>query len=275
MPVAASFVIHPGDPDSSVILHVPHASRVIPPEVRRAIQLTDLELEVELDQATDTHAGLVADRAAVLAGVRPSMFVNQLSRIVVDPERFPDEWEPMSQVGRGAVYLRGFDGKVLRSPDPVRDAKLLEEYFDPYAASLAALVGERLSANGWVCIVDIHSYRAVPHPNDIERGNDRPLICMGTDDFHTPQEIKDAFVSCFAPQGDVLENVPYAGTYVPLEFYGTERRVASVMLELRADALADASLEPTDGVHWVAASLAAFVDRAHRWRPSVMAGGAG
>lgn len=41
--------------------------------------------------------------------------VNQLSRLVVDPERFPDDGEPTTAFGRGAVYTRTCAGSRLRA----------------------------------------------------------------------------------------------------------------------------------------------------------------
>lgn len=40
-----------GDISSPVILHVPHASRTIPGEVRSSLSLTDDQLAAELDES--------------------------------------------------------------------------------------------------------------------------------------------------------------------------------------------------------------------------------
>ncbi len=56
-------LITPGDDRSPVLIHVPHASRVIPPEVRADLLLTDTELAAELDEATDTATDEIAAAA--------------------------------------------------------------------------------------------------------------------------------------------------------------------------------------------------------------------
>ncbi|WP_327743582.1 N-formylglutamate amidohydrolase [Streptomyces europaeiscabiei] len=109
-----SYRLLPGAPESPVLLHVPHGSRVIPADVRDGIVLDDAALERELDHITDAYTDRVAERAAERSAVRPWRFVNQLSRLVVDPERFPDEREEMLAVGMGAVYTRTTHGEVLR-----------------------------------------------------------------------------------------------------------------------------------------------------------------
>ena len=100
----SAFEITPGDPSSTVVLHVPHSSTWIPDDVRTGIGLSDEELAAELEAITDRDTDLIAVGAAGLADVRPWLFVNQASRLVIDPERFPDEREELSAVGMGAVY---------------------------------------------------------------------------------------------------------------------------------------------------------------------------
>lgn len=152
------FRIIPGHPDSGVIIHVPHASRAIPADIRAGIVLTDEELERELDAMTDAFTDVIAERVADLADVRPWLFVNQRSRLVVDPERFPDGREEMTSVGMGAVYTRTSGGSVLRDPADDEISGLVVRYFDPYAAGFTDLVDERLATVGHVTIVDLHSF---------------------------------------------------------------------------------------------------------------------
>ncbi|MDX3668694.1 N-formylglutamate amidohydrolase [Streptomyces europaeiscabiei] len=118
-----SYRLLPGAPESPVLLHVPHGSRVIPAGVRDGIVLDDAALERELDHITDAYTDRIAERAAERSAVGPWRFVNQLSRLVVDPERFPDEREEMLAVGMGAVYTRTTHGEVLRPAG--RDGLLL------------------------------------------------------------------------------------------------------------------------------------------------------
>jgi N-formylglutamate deformylase len=86
------------------------------------------------------------------------LFVNRLSRLVVDPERLPNEDEELYAVGMGAVYSRTSAGLVLRDPDAEAERPLLTRFFTPYAEGLADLVDERISATGCAVLVDLHSY---------------------------------------------------------------------------------------------------------------------
>ena len=222
-----------GSPDSSVLLHVPHSSRVIPAWVRERILLSDTELETEIDRMRDSYTDVIADRAAAVAGVRPHMFVNELARQVIDPERFPDKREQMAKIGHGAVYLNTSQLTPLRADDPHHVAELHDRYFHPYARRMTEEVQAILDARGQVTVLDIHSFPREALPYE-QSGGPRPSICLGVDSFHTPPELVDAAREAFS-DFDVEINTPFAGTYVPLEFYERDRQVRGLMIEIRRD----------------------------------------
>lgn len=63
-----NFEIVTGDPNSKVILHVPHSATFIPEEIRKDILLSDQELKAELDEMTDTLTEAIALKAAEISG---------------------------------------------------------------------------------------------------------------------------------------------------------------------------------------------------------------
>lgn len=257
--MAANFEIIPGDIQSPVILHVPHASRFIPADVRSELLLSDAELLEELNSMTDSRTDEIALAATVKAAVKPWLFINKFSRLVIDPERFPDDREIMNKVGMGAVYRKTSNGKDLRSPEFQGEKALLDAYFHPYSKALEELVTERLTALGQVTIIDVHSYRPEQHINAVNHGQKRPAMCIGTDEVHTSSELANAARASFSPLGDVFENEPYAGTYVPLKHYGVEPRVSSIMMETRADTFIDDVYEFHTGADEVIQGLVTLI----------------
>ncbi|MET7499912.1 N-formylglutamate amidohydrolase [Streptomyces microflavus] len=229
-----SFRLLPGDADSPVLLHVPHGSRTIPEEVRGGILLDDSALERELDHITDSHTAELAARAAESCPLRPWSYVNALSRLVVDPERFPDDREEMRAVGMGAVYTHTTHRERLRGPD-FDQHPLLERYFHPYARAMTEAVDARIAATGRAVIVDVHSYPSTPLPYELHGTGPRPPVCLGTDPFHTPPELRVLAEAAFAGFGGTGIDSPFAGTYVPLKHYGTDHRVTALMIEIRRD----------------------------------------
>ncbi|MET7295677.1 N-formylglutamate amidohydrolase [Streptomyces griseoloalbus] len=262
--VPPSFAFLPGAPDSPVILHVPHSAREIPDDVRSGIVLEDAALERELDHITDAHTAGIADAAARAAGVAPWRFVNRLSRLVVDPERFPDEREEMLAVGMGAVYTRTTHKDVLRS-DGFDAGPLIERYFRPYAQAMTEAVADRLAATGRAVIIDVHSYPSAPLPYELHGDGPRPEVCLGTDSFHTPPGLLAAAREAFAPCGETGLDSPFAGTYVPLEFYGKRAEVTALMVEIRRDTYMSEPGGPAGpGLHRLGSALAALVDAVSR-----------
>jgi N-formylglutamate amidohydrolase len=229
-----SFRLLPGADDSPVLLHVPHSARAIPGPVRRGIELDDHELDRELDHLTDAHTAELAAGAAETATVTPWRFVNGLSRLVTDPERFPDEREEMLAVGMGAVYTRTSHRQRLRSPD-TDPRPLIERYFRPYARAMTAAVAGRLAATGRAVIIDVHSYPSEPLPYELHGGGPRPPVCLGTDDLHTPAGLLAHAERAFGGFGGTGINSPFAGAYVPLAYHGTDPRVSALMIEIRRD----------------------------------------
>ncbi|MGW3171420.1 N-formylglutamate amidohydrolase [Streptomyces sp. NPDC001153] len=258
----SSFELLPGAPASPVLLHVPHSARAIPEDVRRGIVLDDAALERELDHITDAHTAELAGAAAALATVTPWRFVNRLSRLVVDPERFPDEREEMTAAGMGAVYTRTTHRSRLRPADTDPEP-LLERYFRPYARAMTEAVAGRLAATGRAVVIDVHSYPTEPLPYELHGTGPRPPVCLGTDAFHTPPELTEAARTAFADCGGIGLDSPFAGTYVPLEFYGTDARVGALMVEIRRDTyMAEPGGPAGQGLDRLATALAALVDAA-------------
>lgn len=220
---------------------------MIPPHVRSGIELDDDALARELLRMTDAYTDRIAAVGAAEAETTPWQFVNDHSRLVVDPERFPDAREEMLEVGMGAVYTRTSSGAPLRTVDLLDEAGLIARYFTPYAAALTELVDDRLDACGGATIIDVHSFPSIALPYELHSDLARPEICIGRDTTHTPPELEAAAVEAFSGFGRVGINMPFIGTYVPLAHYGADHRVRSIMLEVRRDLYMDEmSGEPSE-----------------------------
>lgn len=214
-----------------IVIHVPHASTVIPDQIRSTLCLTDAELRQELLVMTDRYTDEIFSPPSDVA----STVVFPVSRLVVDPERFADDKsEPMAEEGMGAVYTRTSKGVSLRHGLSDGDRQsLLSTYYEPHHQSLAAAIREALTAHGKCLMVDAHSFSSKPLPHEPDQTPNRCQICLGTDDFHTPPWLVEWLAETIEKRGFAVDvNRPFSGTLVPTEFYRNNRHVLSIMIEI-------------------------------------------
>jgi N-formylglutamate deformylase len=216
---------------SHAIIHIPHASTVVPADVRRTFVLSDAELERELLRLTDRYTDELFHLPSELA----LPVVYGVSRLVVDPERFPDDaLEPMAARGMGAVYVSTTDGAPLRDGlTAAQRSNLLDRFYRPHHVALEAVVQRVLDAMGRCLIIDCHSFPDEPLACDRDQQRSRPDVCIGTDSFHTPAELAAQAGAGFSNRGlDVTVDRPFSGAMVPARWYRQDNRVASVMVEI-------------------------------------------
>jgi len=214
-----------------IITHIPHSSRLIPAEIRDQFLLSDAELNQQLDILTDHYT----DELFAVDNPEVESLKFPVSRFVVDPERFDDDrQEPMAKQGQGVTYMKTTDLKPLRRKlSESERTKLLNQYYRPHHKQLDDLVEKALAQYGKALIIDGHSFPDKPLAVDLNQQADRPDICLGTDPFHTPQQLIDDCTELFSNAGfSVGINQPYAGTMVPLRYYGKDNRVSSILIEI-------------------------------------------
>ena len=209
---------------------MPHSSTYLPMHIRREILLDDNELESELQKMTDRYV----DELAQDLGDCVSLIKFQYSRLVVDPERFRDERkEIMATVGMAAVYSSTSEGKPLRPFKEDEKELLLKTYYDPYHQEFENKTTEIINEVDKCLIIDLHSFPSKPLPYELIKKTLRPDFCIGTDDYHTPIKLVRFAEKFFQEAGFSTKiNEPFAGTFVPSQFYQNDKRVKSILLEI-------------------------------------------
>lgn len=216
-----------------VILHVPHASTVVPEDCLGDYLVDAARLRQHLAASTDHFT----DELFAPDGLGPDVAVVRfpISRLAVDPERFADDaHEVMARHGLGVLYERGHDGTPLRGPlTPARRAWYLDRWYRPHHAALGRAVDAALERAGCALLVDCHSFPAEPQALDLDRRAPRPDACLGTAGQHTPSWLVEAGCRWAAVQGwSIGVDAPYAGSIVPAKHLDRDPRVLSVMVEL-------------------------------------------
>lgn len=214
-----------------VVLHIPHSSRHVPADERYAIRLDDAALNSELLRMTDAYT----DELFPLTPVEAGRVIFPLSRLVCDVERFPsDENEPMAARGMGVIYTRTSMRDVLRAQPDASDRQILmDRWYWPHHSILERLASDVAARSGICLIVDCHSFPSVALPYELDQIADRADICIGTDPFHTPSLVRDVILAAVEEEGySVAVDAPFVGALVPLSYYGRDRRILSVMIEV-------------------------------------------
>jgi N-formylglutamate amidohydrolase len=215
---------------TNIVLHIPHDSTFIPPDIRDTILLSDDALQQELIAMTDSFTAELFDFAPDVPRV-----VFPVSRLIVDPERFVDDArEPMAACGMGVIYTATSQGTPLRAaPTPQERTTLLDRFYDPHHHALTQAVNAALTAFGSCVIIDCHSFPSSRRAYELDQSVQRPDICLGTDSFHTPGWLTALVANQFMAEGYSLQiDSPYAGSLVPSDHYGSEPRVSSIMVEI-------------------------------------------
>ena len=216
----------------SIILHIPHSSEYIPSEYLPFFQLTKNELKNEILKMTDHFT----DELFSLENTKIKKLQFPVSRLLVDPERFEnDEKEPMNKVGMGCIYTHTHDLKPLKKTDDIRE-KLVKKYYKPHHKKFNNLVSEILKKESKVLIIDCHSFPRNPLPYELIQKKERAEICIGTDKFHTPVWLEEKLVKEFRKFNFTVSiNEPFSGSIVPMAFFNKNKKVQSVMIEIRRD----------------------------------------
>jgi N-formylglutamate amidohydrolase len=221
---------------SCVVLHIPHASTVIPSDVRHHFQPSGPVIDHDVFRLTDHFT----DELFQIESVPVRRLVYSVSRMVCDPERFEDdELEPCSRIGFGVIYTVTTSAEVLRKkPDGVERADLLDRFYRPHHQLLEETVAAAVKRHGRCLILDCHSFPSDPLPfaNNSTDPIDYPDICLGTDRFHTPKFLVESCQQLFQSEGfRTAVDIPFSGTIVPLSRYGRDKRVSSLMIEVNRD----------------------------------------
>jgi len=163
---------------------------------------------------------------------RADRLVCPVSRLLVDVERYhEDREEPMAEKGLGAIAAKTHDGRTMKLVDQ-REA-LMEEYYIPHREALDHWTTESLAKDWRGLILNCQTFPSQPLPCDVNQKAERPDICLGTSKLHSEKDQLMVAVEAFEKRGwSVLIDIPYYGTIVPLPYFGRDRRVASVKIDV-------------------------------------------
>ena len=261
---------------AKVLIAVPHAGVVLPPEVRERV-LPHVDTAFLLGQSD-----MFTDKIYAVPGA--DNYVFPWSRIAVDPNRF----EGQTSEG-GIVPVVDFDSRALypedRGPTEVECQQLIERYHRPYHAGLAACI----ESGSYTFFIDGHSMMAtapvrspdfgVPRPDacvsncgDLQGERvpgGRPLVCSPELTRFVQGRLAHWLVALPAPEvkgaalptGEVGLNTPFLGGHGVRTHARPDGGMPGLQVELKQRLWADETTgQPLPGrVAWLQSALAGLV----------------
>ena len=207
-----------------LVIHVPHASTLLPERYRAQFGVTREALDAEIHHSADLHT----DNLARAAWPDAVLIEAQVSRVLLDVERYEDDaQEEMARVGRGVIYTHDRIAQPLKRNLSDSDRQhLLDRFYRPHWEKLR-------EAAKYAVLVDLHTYPRDAWPIEPDGNAARPEIDLGTSAGITPPEWTAALRLHFESMGySVGENTPYVGVI-------DAGASSAVMIEIRRDVLSD------------------------------------
>jgi len=181
-----------------LLLSVPHAGLIVPPEVSEICTLTTDDIIAD----GDSGAREVYDLETEVEG----FVITGIARAIVDINRPPDDRRKDGVVKTHTcwdvpVYKRPLDEKEIEN--------LLNSYYHPYHQKLTALSGDVLFG------LDCHTMAHYGPPVGPDPGVERPRVCLSNADGTCPDEWIKLLAACFEESlaGTVTINEPFKGGY--------------------------------------------------------------
>lgn len=219
-----------------VIIHIPHDSIVIPNELIDGCEfaLHPADFDAAVKKMADVGAYAIGSRYRTDCNIgTPYMIKSNVSRMIVDMERFDDEREEMNKIWHGVIYTTSDNGitDIYANEIPEHIVNRRKKLYRMYSDTVAFLVGQ-LRKEYWHClIIDLHSYDRKPAEYELHKNERRPKICVGTN-RKSDETVLTAKLDRYS---DIVGfNEPFSGSYIP-EIFIDDKYVTSVMIEMRKD----------------------------------------
>lgn len=247
-----------------LLISVPHAGTMIPPEVKDRMQPEALFLP-DTDWFVDKLYGWAQVEGA-------GLITTPWSRYLIDLNRPPDDQPLYSRPGTSLVPLKTFCGHPVyqdgRAPDAAEVEQRLAKYWKPYHE----LLGQELEAirarHGHAVLLDAHSIRSeVPELFDGEL----PNLNLGSNSGSSadPDLVEMAWDALASREFTAVRDARFKGGYITRHYGQPHRGVHALQLEI-----AQRSYMQEFPVEWdltrarsLVTLLKAFVSTLENWQP--------
>lgn len=261
-----------------VVVSIPHSGTIIPADERQWYAADIEELQRGGDSLVDElYRGAHAFGATVVR--------TPFSRFVIDLNRLPDDFSPLSVSGarirrdpgyyghRGLIWAVTTDGKpIYRTPMPRSVVqRRLEKYYRPYHQAVSEKLQELRDQFGYAILLDAHSMPShssasggslVSRRADIVPGDLMGRSCG--------RWLSDGVIDYWSGVGrTVSRNRPYRGGAITRRHHLPAKGIHAIQIELNRDLYLDeAADERSEGFARLRSECLQFVAQVTRLEPS-------
>lgn len=210
-----------------LLISVPHAGTLIPPEVKDRMQPESLFLP-DTDWFVDKLYGWAQVEGA-------SLIVTPWSRYLIDLNRPPDDQPLYNRPGTALAPLKTFCGKPIyqdgRAPDPAEVAQRLAQYWQPYHDMLAQELEAIRARHGHAVLLDAHSIRS-ELPELFE--GELPNLNLGSNDGASadPDLVDSAWDALASLEFTAVRDARFKGGYITRHYGRPDQGIHALQLEI-------------------------------------------
>jgi N-formylglutamate amidohydrolase len=242
-------LLHPAEQTAPLVFASSHSGRDYPPDFVASARLDPLELRRSEDSFVDElFAAAPACGAPLLAATFPRAFC--------DPNREPWELDPAMFDGELPTWVNttsprvgaglGTIARVVSSGEPIYRSKLrfpeaerrIRQYWEPYHAVLADLIGATRARFGVCLLIDCHSMPASScgnrHSADFVLGDAHGTTCSPRATRLVERQLGELGYT-------VRRNDPYAGGYITRHYGRPREHMHALQIEISRSLYMDES----------------------------------
>ncbi len=183
-----------------LLISVPHAGELVPPEVEALCLLTHEEIIADGDEGADKIYDFPAEVGLYLT--------TEIARAIIDLNRAPDDFRADGVIKTHTCW----NNKVYSTfPDADLQKLLLAKYYYPYHQRLQDFTDSEV-----ILGVDCHTMAEFGPPIGPGAGQKRPMICISNGGSNCPEPWFELMIHCFREEfgEDVRANDPFKGGYI-------------------------------------------------------------
>jgi predicted N-formylglutamate amidohydrolase len=212
-----------GDPSSGIILLCDHATNAVPAALGTlGLPAGQMQRHIAYD------IGAAAMTRAMAATLNAPAILTNFSRLLIDPNRGPEDPTLVRQISDGAIIPANYGISAAGV------AARVAQYYAPYDAAITVAIDHAMRAGHPPAIIAIHSF--TPQMQGFVRPWHVGIL------YDQDARLSQSWLAALAGESDLIigDNEPYRGGLAgdTIDRHATQRGLHNTLIEVRQDLIA-------------------------------------